>query len=247
MCKKEEYSNTISFRVWGNKALFTDPATRIGGEKCTYPIPTYEAIKGICKAIYWKPTLTWYIDKIRVMNPIKMSPDMVRGMSYTSKTDSLFTYTYLTDVEYQVQAHFDWNFNQCRDNLEQDRNREKHCAIAQRSLRHGGRHDIFLGTRECQGYVEPCEFGKGHGEYDEKDIDFGFMYHGLTYADEAYDETTENKITANFWDVKMEHGIITFPSPEACIYHKQIRNMKPKKFGKEYNNLRPVEEEEKIE
>lgn len=29
-----------------------------------------------------------------------------------------------------------------------------------------GRRDVFLGTRECQAFVEPCEFGKGDGAYD---------------------------------------------------------------------------------
>lgn len=35
--------------------------------------------------------------------------------------------------------------------------------------------------------MEPCEFGSGAGYYDdmEKDIDFGFSYHGITYAEEA--------------------------------------------------------------
>jgi len=55
----------ISFRVWGRKALFTDPVTKIGGEKFSYQVPTYEAIKGIVKSIYWKPTLIWHIDRIR--------------------------------------------------------------------------------------------------------------------------------------------------------------------------------------
>ena len=45
--------NQISFRVWGRQALFTDPDTKIGGEKFTYQVPTYEAIKGVLKSIYW--------------------------------------------------------------------------------------------------------------------------------------------------------------------------------------------------
>ena len=48
--------NSIEFKVWGRHALFTDPLTRIGGEKCSYHVPTYEALKGIAKSIYWKPT-----------------------------------------------------------------------------------------------------------------------------------------------------------------------------------------------
>ena len=66
-----DYKNhKISFRVWGRQALFTDPVTKIGGEKFSYQVPTYEAIKGIVKSIYWKPTLIWHIDRIRVMKPI---------------------------------------------------------------------------------------------------------------------------------------------------------------------------------
>ena len=54
--------NSIEFKVWGRYALFTDPLTRIGGEKCSYHLPTYEALKGIAKSIYWKPTFVWVVD-----------------------------------------------------------------------------------------------------------------------------------------------------------------------------------------
>ena len=40
-------NSTISFRVWGRQALFTDPVTKIGGEKFSYQVPTYEALKGV--------------------------------------------------------------------------------------------------------------------------------------------------------------------------------------------------------
>ena len=63
--------NTIELRAWGRYALFTDPLTRIGGEKCTYHLPTYEALKGVVKSIYWKPTFIWVIDKVRVMRAIR--------------------------------------------------------------------------------------------------------------------------------------------------------------------------------
>ena len=43
--------DTIEFRVWGRFAMFTDPLTRVGGEKCSYHVPTYEALKGIDKSL----------------------------------------------------------------------------------------------------------------------------------------------------------------------------------------------------
>lgn len=51
-----EHKNSIEFKVYGRYALFTDPLTKTGGEKYTYQIPTYQALKGICESIYWKPT-----------------------------------------------------------------------------------------------------------------------------------------------------------------------------------------------
>lgn len=49
--------NEIQFKVYGRMALFTDPITKLGGEKSSYPIPTYQAMKGIVESIYWKPTI----------------------------------------------------------------------------------------------------------------------------------------------------------------------------------------------
>ncbi len=36
--------NEIVFKVTGRYALFTDPVTKIGGEKSTLSLPTYEAL-----------------------------------------------------------------------------------------------------------------------------------------------------------------------------------------------------------
>lgn len=37
--------NQIEYTVYGDYALFTDPFTKLGGEKMTMHIPTYEALK----------------------------------------------------------------------------------------------------------------------------------------------------------------------------------------------------------
>ena len=65
----EKYRNTIEYQVYGDYALFSDPVTRVGGEKSSYHIPTYEALKGITESIYWKPTIRWVIDAVRMMSP----------------------------------------------------------------------------------------------------------------------------------------------------------------------------------
>ncbi len=231
-----EHPNIVTFEVFGDYALFSDPVMRVGGEKASYQIPTYEALKGILHSIYWKPTIVWYIDKVRVMNPIQTEVKGIRPIKYNGGNDLSF-YTYLKDCRYQVQAHFEWNEN--RPELIGDRNENKHHNIAKRMIEKGGRRDIFLGARECQGYVEPCEFGSGKGAYDEMpELAFGLMYHGITYADEAYSDETKNRMTVRFWYPTMKKGVITFPRPEECTITKTVReNMAIKPFGEDLSNF----------
>ncbi len=225
------HENRVEFEVSGPWAMFSDPVTRVGGEKCSYQIPTYEALKGILHSIYWKPTLIWVVDAVRVMNRIQMETKGVRPIGYHGGND-LSYYMYLKDVRYQVQAHFIWNEN--RPELAGDRNENKHHNIAKRMISRGGRRDIFLGTRECQGYVEPCCFNEGPGDYDNTaELGFGFAYHGITYADEAVLVEDKGKMTVRFWRPVMKNGIIEFPKPEECTVKRTIRTMDMKKFGKE--------------
>lgn len=227
-------NNSIEFKVWGRYALFTDPATKIGGEKCSYHVPTYEAIKGIIKSIYWKPTLLWHVDKIRVMKRIrtqtKGAKPLMFGGTKTTGLNSLAIYTYLAEVEYQVLAHFEWNLN--RPELANDRIDGKHFQIAKRSLEKGGRQDIFLGTRECQGYVEPCRFGDGIGDYDDLDeLTFSTMFMGFQYPDEFGGKAMKSA----FHSPVMKSGIIEFPRLEECRLVKEVREFEPKRFSEGVN------------
>ncbi len=235
-----KYPNVVEFQVTGDYALFSDPIMRVGGEKCSYQVPTYEALKGILSSIYWKPTLIWHIDQVRVMNRIQTEVKGIRPIKYSGGNDLAY-YTYLKNCRYQVRAHFEWNEN--RPELEDDRNENKHHQIALRMIRKGGRRDVFLGTRECQGYVEPCEFGSGEGAYDDlPELGFGLMYHGITYADEAYSEETRGKMTARFWYPVMKNGVITFLRPEECPGQKPLRKMEVKPFGAALENFSGLRE-----
>ena len=232
------FPNIVEFQVTGDYALFSDPVMRIGGEKCSYQVPTYEALKGVLSSVYWKPTIIWYIDSVRIVNQIQTEVKGMRPIKYSGGNDLSF-YTYLKNCRYQVRAHFEWNMN--RPEMAGDRNENKHHEIARRMISRGGRRDIFLGTRECQAYVEPCSFGEGPGAYDDlPELAFGLMYHGMTYADEAWSEEGKQKMIANFWYPVMKNGIIEFPCPEACPLHKEIREMNMKTFqpGTDFTGLK---------
>ncbi len=229
--------NSISFRLWGKYALFTDPITRVGGEKCSYHLPTYEAIKGVLKSIYWKPTLIWHVDKVRVMKPLRTQTKGTKPLVWNGG-NSLAIYTFLRDVEYQVEAHFEWN--EYRPELKDDRIDGKHFNILKRILEKGGRQDIFLGTRDCQAYVEPYEFGSDNGEYDKLDeLAFGLMFHSFAYPD----ETGGKNLESLFWQATLKNGILEFPRPDHCATRRIVRPMSVKSFGLG-TNLKDVQTEE---
>lgn len=223
--------NSVEFKITGRYAMFADPVTRVGGEKFSYQIPTYQALKGILESVYWKPTLIWYIDAVRVMKKIQTESKGIKPIKMSGGND-LSYYTYLRDVEYQVLAHFEWN--EYRKNLEADRNEHKHHNIAKRSIKKGGRRDVFLGTRECQGYVEPCVFDEGESFYDHYgELDFGVQFHGYDYPD----ETGQNELVVRLWRAKMEDGLIKFPMPNDCdpSLSRVIRRMTAKEFEEDRN------------
>lgn len=130
MVQKMVHRNTIEFHVWGDYALFSDVLTRASGEKCSYDIPTYEALKGITHSIYYKPTIVWKIDAVRIMNRIQTERKGIRPLKYGEGGNDLAYYTYLRQVSYQVRAHFEWNEN--HPELACDRNENK-CSLPRKT------------------------------------------------------------------------------------------------------------------
>lgn len=218
--------NSMTFKVSGDYALFTDPITKIGGEKSTLMLPTYQALKGICESIYWKPSIIWVVDRVKVLNKIQTESKGIRPIKYGGGND-LSRYLYLKDVEYIVTAHFVFNHN--RPELKGDHNENKHYFITKRSLEKGGRRDVFLGVRECQAYVEPIEFDKEESYYDGVEMEFGMQYHSLSYPD----ENGREKLITKFWYPKMINGVIEFCRPEECPKEVEVGKRKLKVFNED--------------
>ncbi len=227
--------NIVQFKVSGRYALFTDPLTKTGGEKFSYQIPTYQALKGILESVYWKPTIIWEIVRLRIMKPIQTESKGIKPLKYGGGNDLAY-YTYLKDVEYQVEARFRWNL--LRKDLAQDRNENKHYFVSKRMIERGGRRDVFLGARECQGYVEPCVFGEGDSFYDKyPEISFGMMFHGFDYPS----ETGVSELHARFWVPRMQNGIVEMISPRDCKTRRYIREMTLDEL-----NASPLENDESL-
>jgi len=115
----------IKFRVWADYACFSRPELKV--ERVSYDVMTPSAAKGIIDSIYYKPSITWGIDKIHVINPIKFTNIRRNEVSETasfSKVKKIMKnpepYSIVTndvrqqraalvlcDVEYVIEAHFE--------------------------------------------------------------------------------------------------------------------------------------------
>lgn len=226
-------SKPFFYRVTGEYALFTDPVTKGGGEKFTYQVPTYQALKGITEALYWKPTIQIFIDEVKVSNQIRTETMGARPILTTGKGgNDLSYYTYLKDVDYLVKFHFEWNLN--RPDLESDRQEIKHQQIILRSLERGGRRDVFLGTRECMGFVNRIteeEYSETESFYNNQKMNFGIMFHSFTYPGETHSDEFKEKLLSNFSTIQMENGIIKYERPENCLIHQVLHNYQVKDFS----------------
>lgn len=214
--------NFLEYEMWGKNALYSEPLSR-GSEKMSFPIPTYQSLIGTSESIYWKPSFKYIIDDLRVINPIKVESKSMRPLDkrLALNHNTLAFYTYLSDVRYQVRCHIEWNLQ--REDLAADRNMKKHTAIFKRALKAGGRRDLFLGTRECQGYVKPQAFDSGDGYYDNVTSQyFGLMFHGYNYPSDTGDPMLSVRMDAPI----MKNGVVHFKRPEECKIVQPIRKIK---------------------
>jgi CRISPR-associated Cas5-like protein len=60
---------SIKLEIWREYACFTRPECKV--ERMSYPVLTPSAMRGILEAIYWKPEISWHIDSIRILEPIR--------------------------------------------------------------------------------------------------------------------------------------------------------------------------------
>ena len=216
---KQIRSENFYIRITGSHALFTTPYSKGGGEAISYPIPTQQALIGIVDACYWKPVLKNVIDEVKIINPIKTQVRGSRALLKNGKADLNYI-SYLTNVEYLVKYHFEWNM--AREDLANDRNMIKHTEIVKRSLKKGGRRDVFLGRRECVGFVEIIgrnEYEDATSHYQGENLSFGIMFNSFIYPDKP-----GNPLISTFSDVQMKDGIVQFKKPEECTIKNELSN-----------------------
>lgn len=202
--------------VWGDYALFTRPETKV--ERVSYDVMTPSAARGILEAIYWKPAIRYYIDRIHVLNPIgftnvRRNEVSVKGLAsdalsainggtkplYINRAEAIQQRAamVLRDVRYVIDAHF-----RMTDRAGTEDTEEKHYAIMSRRLREGQCfHQPCFGAREF-----PAAFCPYAGEWagtDDPDRtrDLGLMLYDMDY-------TNPRDIQPMFFRACLDRGVM---------------------------------------
>ena len=212
----------IKLHIKGEYACFTRPEMKV--ERVSYDVITPSAARGILEAIYWKPAITWVIDKIHVLKPIKfesirrnevaskISSRKVQTAMSNSSTQGLYLVadegkerqqraaTVLRDVAYLIEAHFEFT-----DKAGSDDNEGKHLDIFNRRAKKGECfHQPYLGTREFPAEFSLVEANSQEIELTEENIncDLGWMLHDIDFSRDK---------TPRFFRAEIKNGIVNVP------------------------------------
>ncbi|HVI40768.1 MAG TPA: type I-C CRISPR-associated protein Cas5c [Anaerovoracaceae bacterium] len=205
----------IKIEAWGDWALFSRPEMKV--ERVSYDLITPAAARGLIEAIYFKPAIKWYIDRIQICNPIKftnirrnevksklLASNAKAAMEGKGTVNPIYTTSdiqqraslLLKDVRYIIEAHFELT-----EMAGESDTVEKHYNIALRRLRNGQCfHQPYFGCREF-----PASFKLYESEQEERlnheNRDLGYMLYDMDFSD-------TNDIKPMFFRAVMKDGII---------------------------------------
>lgn len=215
-------SKGIRLLVSGDYALFTRPEMKV--ERVSYDVMTPSAARGILEAIHWKPAITWVIDAIHVLKPIRFQTirrNEVGDKIPSGKVKSAFksgnleglqliiedsrqqrASTLLVDVAYAIEAHFELT-----EKAGADDNPGKHLDIFTRRARKGQCfHQPCLGTREFAARFSLIEEDEPIPPAIDETRDLGFMLWDIDHAGDK---------SSMFFRAQLEKGVVKIPLPNS--------------------------------
>ncbi|URW75300.1 type I-C CRISPR-associated protein Cas5c [Sphingomonas donggukensis] len=153
----------VCVHLAGDRALFARPEFQ--RDLISYDIITPHAARGILDAIYWRPGMTWVVDTIRAIAPVRNEQGEEDGRRILS----------LRDVGYVVGAHFELHAG------EPAAEAGRHAAMFKRAIRTAP--TVFLGRAGFAGVARAIDPDSvADAAAGGADIDYGWMLHGIDFA-----------------------------------------------------------------
>jgi CRISPR-associated protein Cas5d len=83
----EQTSAPLRLRVWGEHACFTRPEMKV--ERVSYDVMTPSAARGVLEAVFWKPQMRWFVERIDVLKPIRKASVRRNEVGARASVDNL--------------------------------------------------------------------------------------------------------------------------------------------------------------
>lgn len=191
---------TFQVEFWGQFACFSRPEMKT--ERVSYDVMTPSAARGAVESIYWHPSITYAIDRIHILNPIRtmnirrnetksvinarnvrqeMQAGTAKGFIATSKNIAQRASLLLRDVRYVVEGRIllDPRQMQAGDNAE-----KFHSILTRRIQRGQCYHQPCFGCREFPAHFREPDMSAVTCTADLKgDIDLGYMLWDMDFTD----------------------------------------------------------------
>lgn len=210
----------VKLRVSGAHACFTRPEMK--AERVSYDVMTPSAARGILEAIHWKPAISWVVDAIHVLRPIrfhslrrnevgsKIPVAKVKTALKRGSLDGLHlrveddrqqrAATLLVDVDYVIEAHFEMTGRAGPED-----NPGKHLDIFNRRARRGQCfHQPCLGTREFPARFSLIEADAPPLPAIDDSRDLGFMLWDIDHRGDR---------ASMFFRARIDRGVVRVPPP----------------------------------
>lgn len=193
-------AGTVRLRVWGEYGCFTRPEMKV--ERVSYDVMPPSAARGILEAIHWKPAISWRIDRIHVLAPIRFQSIRRNEVASRASAASAKTAMARSDLsglgidvaedrqqratialyrpDYLIDAHI-----QLTSKATADETITKHAEMFQRRASRGQCfHHPCFGCREFAADFELWDGPAPSSSLADKDRnrDLGWMLYDIDYA-----------------------------------------------------------------
>lgn len=214
-------SPLLKFRCSGRLAIFSRPELKT--ERFSYPVPTPSSLRGVVESILWKPAISWRIQRIHVLSPIRFTSfrrnevnnkavaPTAKIMANGGAAPSFFAdedraqrnTVALLNVDYLVEGRFSLT-----DRAGTDDTVPKFLAMFERRLAKGQVfQQPYFGCRECAADVRPPD---GDESPIEATQDFGLMLWDIAF----HSAKKDTRYRPIFYWARMLNGIIEVPPTE---------------------------------
>ena len=209
-------SRDFTFDVWAHYGIFTRPELKI--ERRSYEVPTHSALRGLLDNIFRHPPMTWKIQNIGILSPIKFCSEKRNEIDKVAKSNGKpihsdeckqqTTYHLLIKPRYRITARFACT---SEGNKNEKETLWKYEAMVKRYLKKCCNNlNVYFGIKECTAYLEPVD-----PDLQPLDINKDL---GRMVFDHMYDDNG-NHLGPTFAHYVIKNGIVNYAEMEveSCL------------------------------